>query len=151
MFKKYLWCAVVLANVVFGSQLVIAQTVPAQLPGPDGQPGDPAKPVKVYILAGQSNMVGMGNLSGAKNIYSGVYLSSDPAVPNESIQIYKVGNYKVSNLDVFDSTGSPTSQPISSGFLVVPQTGNYVVQCGFQQTSYCSMRINGKQVYRRVF
>ena len=59
-----------------------AADVPVQLPGPDGKPGDSTKPVKVYILAGQSNMVGMGNLSGAKNVYTGVYLSSDPTVPN---------------------------------------------------------------------
>ena len=31
-----------------------AGDVPAQLPRPDGQPGDAKKPVKVYILAGQS-------------------------------------------------------------------------------------------------
>ena len=46
--------------------------IPASLPDPDGNPGDSSKPVKVYILAGQSNMVGMGNLSGAKNVYDGV-------------------------------------------------------------------------------
>ncbi|MFC1759595.1 hypothetical protein ACFL2H_12655, partial [Planctomycetota bacterium] len=43
--------------------------VPAQLPDPDGNPGDATKRVQVYILAGQSNMVGMGNISGAKNVY----------------------------------------------------------------------------------
>jgi hypothetical protein len=32
------------------------------LPDPDGNPGSTASPVKVFILAGQSNMVGMGNL-----------------------------------------------------------------------------------------
>ena len=58
-----------------------AGPVPAELPDPDGKPGDASQPVKVYILAGQSNMVGMGNLSGATNVYDGVYLSSDPARP----------------------------------------------------------------------
>ena len=37
---------------------VQAADIPAQLPDPDGKPGDPKKPVKVYILAGQSNMEG---------------------------------------------------------------------------------------------
>ena len=41
---------------------VSAADVPAQLSDPDGKPGDATKPVKVYILAGQSNMVGMGDL-----------------------------------------------------------------------------------------
>ncbi|MBL7222000.1 MAG: hypothetical protein ISS69_17970, partial [Phycisphaerae bacterium] len=52
-----------------------AKDIPAQLPRPDGKPGDATKPVKVYILSGQSNMVGMGTLSGAQNRYSGVYLT----------------------------------------------------------------------------
>ena len=58
----------------------IAGDVPAQLPRPDGKPGDTKKPVKVYILAGQSNMVGMGNISGARPPCPTVYLSADPAV-----------------------------------------------------------------------
>ena len=77
-----------------------AAEVPFPLPDPDGKPGDATKPVKVYILAGQSNMVGMGDLSGAKNVYTGVYLSSDPAVPAGPFQIYRVGNYKASTLSV---------------------------------------------------
>ena len=78
-----------------------AADVPAQLPDPDGKPGEAVRPGKVYILAGQSNMVGMGNLSGAKNVYTGVYLRSDPSVPNDPFQIYRVGNYKVSRLSVY--------------------------------------------------
>ena len=38
------------------------------------------KPVKVYILAGQSNMVGMGDLTGAKPPFPKVYYSADPAI-----------------------------------------------------------------------
>jgi hypothetical protein len=35
------------------------------LPDPDGKPADMSKPVKVFILMGQSNMVGMGKIAGA--------------------------------------------------------------------------------------
>jgi hypothetical protein len=38
-----------------------AKDIPDELPDPDGKPGDATKPVKVYILSGQPNMVGMGN------------------------------------------------------------------------------------------
>ena len=38
--------------------------VPDPLPDPDGKPADSTKPVKVFILMGQSNMVGMGDISG---------------------------------------------------------------------------------------
>ncbi|MEO1845366.1 MAG: hypothetical protein ABGZ37_13945, partial [Akkermansiaceae bacterium] len=58
-----------------------AKNIPAELPDPDGKPGDASKPVKVYILAGQSNMVGMGEVGGAKNLYSGIFLTADPATP----------------------------------------------------------------------
>ena len=35
-----------------------------QLPKPDGKPADTAKPVQVFILLGQSNMVGLGKVAG---------------------------------------------------------------------------------------
>jgi hypothetical protein len=43
-----------------------AAVVPDQLPDPDGKPADMTKPVQVYILLGQSNMLGMGNVAGDK-------------------------------------------------------------------------------------
>ena len=90
--------AAVILVIGFNSQ---AKEIPFPLPNHDGLPGDSKKPVKVYILAGQSNMVGMGNLSGAKNMYDGVFLSSDPVTPDSPLQIFKVGNYKTSPLEVF--------------------------------------------------
>lgn len=57
-----------------------AGEIPLQLPKPEGKPGDASKPVKVYILAGQSNMVGMGDISGARPPFPSVFLSADPAV-----------------------------------------------------------------------
>ncbi|MBX3398969.1 MAG: hypothetical protein KF873_09525 [Gemmataceae bacterium] len=38
---------------------------PKPLPRPDGKPADMTKPVKVFILMGQSNMLGMGKIKGA--------------------------------------------------------------------------------------
>ena len=40
--------------------------IPDPLPDPDTTPPDATKPVKVYILSGQSNMVGMGNINGTQ-------------------------------------------------------------------------------------
>ena len=57
-----------------------ATEIPLQLPLPDGQPGDAKRPVKVYILAGQSNMVGMGDIGGARAPYPNLFLSADPAI-----------------------------------------------------------------------
>ena len=46
--------------------LAIAATASAQpaLPRPDGKPADLTKPVKVFILLGQSNMLGFGTIAG---------------------------------------------------------------------------------------
>ena len=126
-----------------------AAEVPFPLPDPDGKPGDATKPVKVYVLAGQSNMVGMGDLSGAKNVYTGVYLSSDPAVPTGAFQIYRVGNYKTSPLAVYLPNGKKTDKPIAEGQLEVPQHGVYQLHCGFGESSYNVMQLDGREVYRR--
>ena len=36
----------------------------APLPDPDGKPANMSKPVQVYILMGQSNMLGAGKING---------------------------------------------------------------------------------------
>jgi hypothetical protein len=123
--------------------------IPASLPDPDGNPGDSSKPVKVYILAGQSNMVGMGNLSGAKNLYDGVYLSSNSDVPEGPLQVYKVGNYKTSSLAVYLPNGKKTDKPVAEGHLIVPRSGVYQLQCGFGASANCSMILDGKEVYNQ--
>ncbi|MCH2382760.1 MAG: hypothetical protein MK290_08605, partial [Pedosphaera sp.] len=133
----------------FLSDLSNAAEVPFPLPDPDGKPGDATKPVKVYVLAGQSNMVGMGNLSGAKNVYDGVYFSSDPAVSDGPLPIYRVGNYKASTLKVFLPDGKPTEKPVPEGQLEVPQHGVYQLHCGFGERSFGRMQLEGKEVYRR--
>jgi len=64
-----LFAAVAIAIIVLPAA---AKQIPSQLPDPDGKAPDTSKPVKVYILAGQSNMVGMGTISGAKCRYTGI-------------------------------------------------------------------------------
>ena len=43
-----------------------AAEVPDPLPDPDGKPADMTKPVQVYILMGQSNMLGAGRIADEK-------------------------------------------------------------------------------------
>jgi alpha-galactosidase len=66
--------------VALQSAAVLGGSIPLELPRPDGKPGLATRPVKVYILAGQSNMVGMGDLRGARPPYPSVFLSADPAI-----------------------------------------------------------------------
>ena len=44
-----------------------AAEVPDLLPDPNGKPADMSNPVQVYILMGQSNMVGAGRIAGDKD------------------------------------------------------------------------------------
>ncbi len=69
-----------LAGSLLPSVQAETRIVPLALPRPDGRPGDPDKPVQVYILAGQSNMVGIGEIRGARPYYRTVFLPADPAV-----------------------------------------------------------------------
>lgn len=75
--SRFILAATAMAGFVLHAA---ANGIPAQLPNPDGKPGDATKPVKVYLLAGQSNMVGMGDLSGARPPYPNQFLSADPAI-----------------------------------------------------------------------
>ena len=126
-----------------------ADEVPAVLPDPDGLPGNASKPVKVYLLAGQSNMVGMGDISGARNMYTGMYYSTDSRINEGPLSIYQVGNFKLSRLALFDSAGKPSNTPLPNGVLRVPQKGVYQVQCGSGHRSYNVLKLNGVEVYRR--
>ena len=137
--------------VLIGTSLsVSAKDIPAQLPAIDRKPGDSAKPVKVYILSGQSNMVGMGTLSGARNSYTGIYFSSDPEIPAGPLDIWQVGRFKIAPLAVFKPDGSPAPEPVAQGFLEVPERGIYQVHCGSGETSFVSMAVAGKPAYSRA-
>lgn len=136
--------AAVILVIGFNSQ---AKEIPFPLPNHDGLPGDSKKPVKVYILAGQSNMVGMGNLSGAKNMYDGVFLSSDPVTPDSPLQIFKVGNYKTSPLEVFNADGNKVTEPISKGYFEVPLNGVYEVFSSDVTNPKIIIQIEGKRVF----
>jgi len=55
------FAAVLLALPVLSA---VAGDLPDPLPDPDNQPADMTKPVQVYIMMGQSNMLGFGTLAG---------------------------------------------------------------------------------------
>jgi len=55
------------------SGAVAVGAIPDKLPDPDGKDADMSKPVKVFILMGQSNMLGFGNLGQLKGIAADQY------------------------------------------------------------------------------
>ncbi|MEJ6647587.1 MAG: sialate O-acetylesterase [Akkermansiaceae bacterium] len=109
--------------------VAFANPIPVVLPDPDDKPGDLTKPVMVYLLAGQSNMVGMGDLAGAKNIYAGVFLTSDPAAPEGPFEIYKIGKYKVVHFPIYGPDGKQSEQALAKGTFEVPLSGTFKVHC----------------------
>ena len=139
--------ALLLAGAALGAE---AKNIPAQLPVADGKPGDATKSVKVYILSGQSNMVGMGTLSGARNAYSGIFYSSDPETPAGPLDIWQVGSFKSAPLALFNTDGTPARDPVAEGSLEVPEHGVYQIQCGSGDASFVAMEIAGKPAYSRV-
>ncbi len=115
------------------------------------------KPVKVFILSGQSNMVGAGKVDGGGtrwgeemidpvvSVYPGSY---DPAVdydqlkPIRTLQLESFGGVK------------PTPYPdggvqVVRGFVQPKETGIYEFRPGYGASSQCLMEVNGKEVHRQ--
>ena len=65
--KKLFFVLCVLAAMLIAVAGVSAAEKAKTLPDPDGKPADMSKPVQVYILLGQSNMIGAGRIGGDKN------------------------------------------------------------------------------------
>ena len=61
--------------------LSASRILASDLPDPDGKPADMSKPVQVFILLGQSNMLGFGKINGGEG-------SLDNAVKNKGLYSY---------------------------------------------------------------
>lgn len=85
---------------------LFAADVPAELPKPDKTPPKDGK-VKVYVLAGQSNMVGFGTLNPARPVYSSIYLSADPIIVPCRMP---VGNSALLPLKVYQSAAADSAK-----------------------------------------
>lgn len=115
------------------------------------------KPVKVYILSGQSNMVGIGtvNTSGSRwgkemidpvlSVYAGDYDANkdyDRAEPTDTVKLESFGGVK------------PTAYPgggvqIVRGKVSMPETGTYEFRPGHGDSTHNIMVVNGQEVYRK--
>ena len=137
--------------------LVAARSAVGQtLPGGEASAGRPA-PVQVYILSGQSNMVGIGQVNGGGtrwgeefvdpvlSVYEGVY---DPAVdygaqqPTRTLMLEAFGGVR------------PTPYPgggvqIARGQVAVKTSGLYEFRPGYGDSTYNAMKVGGVEVYRR--
>jgi hypothetical protein len=146
-----------IAGLMLFVQSAGAKNLPAQLPAPDSKAPDAKKPVKVYIMSGQSNMVGIGQISGGSTRWGKQI--SDPVVSVYSGAYSAMTNYdklkpiKTKKLPVYGGT-KPTPFPgggtqVVRGFITMKTTGVYQFNPGYSSSSCCIMSINNNEVYRK--
>lgn len=114
-------------------------------------------PVKVFILSGQSNMVGAGKVTGGGgrwgdefidpvvSVYEGAYDAEadyDALTPIKTLKLTKFGGTE------------PTPYPgggthVTRGFVQVKKTGSYQFRPGYGGSMRNIMEVNGKEVHRQ--
>ncbi|MFO8028179.1 MAG: sialate O-acetylesterase [Opitutales bacterium] len=114
-------------------------------------------PVQVYILSGQSNMVGIGQVDGGgsrwgKEMIDPV-LSVYPGAYDASVDYDKMEPGQTLELESFGGT-KPTPYPnegvqIVRGQVRMPETGVYEFRPGYGSSTENIMVVNGKEVYRK--
>ena len=115
------------------------------------------KPVKVYILSGQSNMVGIGQVSGAGSRWGTEFI--DPVVSvysgsfDAKIDYDKTKPIKVLKLQKFGGV-KPTAYPaggtrVVRGFIQVKKAGVYEFRPGYGGSTFNMMEVDGVEVYRK--
>jgi len=131
--------------------------VPVQLPDPGNKPPAADKPVKVYILSGQSNMVGMGDITGRFSRWGKQFLDSVvsiyPGKYSPTADYDKMPPIETKRLKAIGGT-RPTPFPkggtaVVRGFIRMEADGIYEFNPGYQASSRNIMEIAGKEVYRR--
>ncbi len=114
--------------------------------------------VKVYILAGQSNMVGIGQVTGGGSrwgkefldpvvsVYPGAYdpdADYDAMTPIETLRLEAFGGAR--------PTPYPRGgTPVVRGWLRVDRPGVYELRPGHADSTYNIMEVDGREVYRRA-
>jgi len=114
-------------------------------------------PVKVYILAGQSNMVGIGQFTGGskgwEGEFSGLELSNYPGSYDASVDYAAMQPTKVIPYEN-TQTARKESLPqegvnVLRGFIEMPESGVYEFKSGWAGSSHNIMRVDGQETYRK--
>lgn len=115
------------------------------------------KAVQVYILAGQSNMVGIGQVTGGSSRWGSEFLdpvvSVYPGAYDPKVDYDKIEPTKSLKLESFGGV-RPTPYPsggtqVARGFIAIKQSGVYELRPGYGGSTYNIMQVDGKEVYRR--
>ena len=146
-----------IAGLLLFVQSASAKEVPSQLPDPNGKPPASDKPVKVYIMSGQSNMVGIGQISGGSSrwgkqiidpvvsVYSGSYSSKADYDKLKPITTKKLPVYGGVKPTPFPGGGVQ----VVRGSIQMKTGGVYEFNPGYGSSSQNIMEVAGKEVYRK--
>ena len=121
------------------------------------EPAPAGKPIKVFILSGQSNMVGAGKVDGGSRRWGSQFL--DPVVSVYEGTYDSKADYdamKPANTLKLDKFGGvhPTLYPgggvhVTRGFVQVKETGIYEFRPGYGGSTNNIMEVDGKEVHRK--
>ncbi|MBT3201714.1 MAG: hypothetical protein HN350_17570 [Phycisphaerales bacterium] len=121
------------------------------------KPASGGKPIKVFILSGQSNMVGAGKVTGGNSrwgsefidpvvsVYKGAY---DPKADYDAltpIKTQKLKNFGGGNPDRYPGGGAQ----VTRGFISVKATGIYQFKPGYGGSMDNIMEVCGKVVHHK--
>lgn len=168
MSPKPALCRLLVSSSIAAALLVAplaAAVLPAELPAPSTEAPAIDKPVKVYILSGQSNCLGFGRVSGAGPIYQRVFLSADPTardcqMPVKGTAMMKMGVFQSEAKDAAPggvAGGKPvalgsTAATIPAGetkaWIELPLGGMIEFHAGLGAQGKCVATVNGQEVYR---
>jgi len=119
---------------------------------------EPLKKVKVYILAGQSNMVGIGQVDGGGvrlgNEMTDCVLSLYAGTPDASVDYDTLKAEKTVEIKAFGGI-SPESYPkegvaVLRGQVATTVTGIYEFRPGYGASEECIMVVDGTEVHRKL-
>lgn len=128
-----------------------------QIVTPALRAADKSRPVKVYILAGQSNMVGIGQVTGGGSRWGAEFLEPTVSVYEGAYDARadydRLNPLKTLKLESFGGV-RPTPYPgggtqVARGFIQVRSTGVYELRPGYGGSTFNVMEVDGKEVYRR--
>lgn len=121
------------------------------------QSNSAAKPIKVFILSGQSNMVGAGKVTGGSGRWGSEFMEPVASVYdgdyNPRLDYDVMRPIKTLKLESFGGT-NPTPYPdggtvVTRGFIQVKTTGIYQLRPGYGGSMDNIMEVDGKEVHRK--
>jgi alpha-galactosidase len=146
---------------------IAANGIAAQSRNAETQAPNTTKPIKVYILAGQSNMLEMGNVNGGNRRHSAFFQSAAADAkkgvavsayegPYDAAKDYDKLAAKITKTVIYDGMGrdpfpkvEEEATYVARGFVEVEKTGVYVFSPGYGGSTHNITELDGQEVYRR--